>query len=213
MYLIGIAGSVAAGKSTYAHFLQEKLKEKPHYFATQVVNTDGFLFPNAVLMEKGMMHRKGFPDSYDVEKLVDFLRALKAEKPISAPLYDHVHYDVQKGKLLIIEENTDICIVEGVNVLQKEYRDFFDYKIYIDADEKLLLQWFLERFMRLRAEARSHPEVYFHRYSNLSDEEAKSFALKIWKDVNHVNLHDYILPCHQYADYIICKGDGHSVLM
>jgi type I pantothenate kinase len=203
MYLLGIAGGVAVGKSTFARSLQEKLGKDPYFRKVQVISSDGFLFSNTVLAEKKIMHRKGFPDSYNVDSLVDFLNNLKKGKPAFAPLYNHACYDVLSNETLMIEENTNVVIVEGVNVLQKEYRDFFDCKFFLDADENLLIQRFLKRFLQLKKEAKYHPEVYFHRYSHLSDEDATNFALNVWKTINSVNLHEYILPCRQYADYVI----------
>jgi type I pantothenate kinase len=188
----------------------------------ELVPTDGFLFPNAVLEERGMMNRKGFPESYDLTKLLTFLAEVKSgNSPVEAPVYSHLVYDVLPDQTLIIDE-ADIVIVEGLNVLQPAklprdgeaipyVSDFFDFSIYIDAAEGLVESWYVERFLRLRQTAFRDPASYFHRYSSLSEEEARATGLAIWREINLVNLRENILPTRQRADLILRKGADHAV--
>lgn len=221
-YVIGVAGSVAVGKSTTARVLQALLARWPNVPKVDLVTTDGFLFPNAVLERDRLMERKGFPDSYDLPALLRFLSDIKAGRhPVQAPVYSHLVYDVMPYHRIEIDR-PDILIVEGLNVLQTGrlprdgkaipfVSDFFDFSIYLDAEEDVLMQWYVERFLALRETAFRDPKSYFHRYSRLSDAEASATATSIWTRINLVNLHENILPTRQRADLILEKQKNHTV--
>jgi type I pantothenate kinase len=221
-YIIGVAGSVAVGKSTTARVLQALFARWPNTPRVDLVTTDGFLYPNAVLEREGLMERKGFPESYDLPALLRFLNEVKAGRhPVRAPIYSHLVYDVKPNEWVTVDQ-TDILIVEGLNVLQtgrppKDGKavpyvsDFFDFSIYLDADEDVLLRWYVDRFLALRGTAFSDPQSYFHRYSKLSDAEAVKTASSIWSRINLANLHENILPTRQRADLILTKGESHLV--
>jgi type I pantothenate kinase len=221
-YIIGVAGSVAVGKSTTARVLKALFARWPNTPRVDLVTTDGFLYPNAVLEREGLMERKGFPESYDLPALLRFLNEVKAGRhPVSAPIYSHLVYDVKPNEWVTVDQ-PDILIVEGLNVLQtgrppKDGKaipyvsDFFDFSIYLDADEDVLLRWYVDRFLALRGTAFSDPQSYFHRYSKLSDEEAVKTASSIWSRINLVNLNENILPTRQRADLILTKGGSHLV--
>jgi type I pantothenate kinase len=221
-FIIGLAGSVAAGKSTTARVLQALLARWQSHPRVELVPTDGFLFPNAVLEARGLMTRKGFPESYDLPRLLNFLADVKSGKAqVEAPVYSHLIYDVLPDQILVVEQ-PDIVIVEGLNVLQPAtlpkdgqaipfVSDFFDFSIFIDAAEALVEAWYVERFLRLRQTAFRDPASYFHRYATLSEEEARETGLKIWKSINLVNLKENILPTRQRADLILRKGEDHAV--
>ncbi|MDM5198402.1 type I pantothenate kinase [Fictibacillus enclensis] len=223
-FIIGIAGSVAVGKSTTSRIIQALLSRWPNTPKVELVTTDGFLYPNAVLEQKGLMGKKGFPESYDLKGLIQFLSQLKSGKPVvEAPIYSHLEYDILHDQVQTISE-PDIVIVEGINVLQvpKQKRskkqntqifvsDFFDFSLYVDADEEEIKQWYVDRFKILRNTAFQSPVSYFHRYADLNDEEAIEFALNIWNTINGLNLRENILPTKYRAHLILEKGKNHSV--
>jgi type I pantothenate kinase len=221
-YIIGLAGSVSAGKSTTARLLQALLSRWSNTPRVALVTTDGFLLPNAELQRRGLMERKGFPESYDGSAIVRFLSRIKSgDKDVKAPVYSHLVYDIVPGSEITIDR-PDILIFEGLNVLQppkleKDGRqaafvsDFFDFSIYLDADEQLLRQWYVERFMRLRSTAFRDPKSFFHRYAELSEAHAEDTALGLWQRINLVNLRENILPTRPRADLILTKGASHRI--
>lgn len=221
-FIIGMAGSVAVGKSTTARILKELLGRWPSSPKVDLVTTDGFLLPNEVLRRDNLMERKGFPDSYDVGALLRFLSAIKSgARDVRAPVYSHLTYDVMPGAFVAIDR-PDILIFEGLNVLQPRelpkdgkfvpfVSDFFDFSIYIDADADLIHQWYIARFMRLRETAFRNPESFFHRYSQLSEDAARAIAEGLWKNINLKNLTENILPTRPRADLILRKGEHHLV--
>lgn len=221
-YIIGIAGSVAVGKSTTARILKELLRRWPSSPKVDLVTTDGFLYPNKVLRAEGRMERKGFPDSYDLGAVLNFLTSIKAGlSQVKAPVYSHLTYDVVEDEYTIIDR-PDILIFEGINVLQVRdlpedgkvvpfVSDFFDFSIYIDADSDLIHHWYINRFMKLRETAFRDPKSFFHRYSLLSEEAALSIAEGLWTNINLKNLHENILPTRPRADLILRKGDNHMI--
>ena len=221
-YIIGVAGSVAAGKSTTARVLQALLARWSPRPKVDLVTTDGFLYPNAVLERQGLMQKKGFPESYDLPRLLSFLSDIKAGRhPVRAPVYSHLTYDIVPSKWTEIDQ-PDILIVEGVNVLQTGplprdgkavpvVSDFFDFSVYIDADESVLRKWYVKRFLALRDTAFHDPRSYFHRYAPLSDEEATATAIAIWERTNLANLEDNILPTRPRATLILKKGAEHEI--
>lgn len=221
-YIIGVAGSVAVGKSTTARVLQALLARWPNTPTVELVTTDGFLFPNAVLEKEKLMEKKGFPESYDLPALLRFLHDVKAgQRNVKAPLYSHVSYDVIPGETIEVHR-PDILIVEGLNVLQtgrppKDGKaipyvsDFFDFSVYIDAEESVLEKWYVERFRALRSTAFRDPLSYFHRYSQVTDEEAQEIARGIWSRINLANLRENILPTRQRASLILRKGEDHRI--
>ena len=221
-YIIGVAGSVAVGKSTTARVLQALLARWSPRPRVDLVTTDGFLFPNAVLERRGLMQKKGFPESYDLPTLLAFLSDIKAgRRPVRAPVYSHLVYDVLPNHWVEVDL-PDILIVEGLNVLQAGrlpkdgeaipfVSDFFDFSVYLDADDEVLKTWYVSRFLTLRGTAFSDPKSYFHRYSKLTDAEAIATATDIWTRINLVNLHENILPTRQRADLILKKGENHGV--
>jgi type I pantothenate kinase len=221
-YIIGVAGSVAVGKSTTARVLQALLARWSPRPRVDLVTTDGFLFPNAVLERQGLMQKKGFPESYDLPMLLGFLSDIKAgRRPVRAPVYSHLTYDIVPNEWVEVDL-PDILIVEGVNVLQTGrlprdgkavpvVSDFFDFSVYIDAEEPVLREWYVRRFLALRDTAFLDPRSYFHRYSLLSDDEAAATALAIWERTNRANLEDNILPTRPRATLILKKGADHVV--
>jgi type I pantothenate kinase len=221
-FIIGMAGSVAVGKSTTARILKELLARWPSSPKVDLVTTDGFLLPNDVLRRENLMERKGFPDSYDVGALLRFLSAIKSGQPnVRAPVYSHLTYDVVPGEYVTIDR-PDILIFEGLNVLQPRelpkdgkfvpfVSDFFDFSIYIDADEDQIHNWYITRFMRLRETAFRNPDSFFHRYSRLSEDAARAIAEGLWHNINLKNLRENILPTRPRADLILKKGADHLV--
>src|SRR6266567_8135376 len=221
-YIIGVAGSVVVGKSTTARVLKALLARWPNMPRVDLITTDGFLYPNAVLEREGLMEKKGFPESYDLPALLRFLNEVKAgQRPARAPVYSHLVYDVVPNQWIEIHEPV-ILVVEGLNVLQAGrppkdgtaipfVSDFFDFSVYLDADEDVLRTWYVDRFLTLRGTAFSDPKSYFHRYARLTDEEAIETATSIWTRINLVNLRENILPTRRRANLILKKEESHLV--
>lgn len=221
-YIIGLAGSVSAGKSTTARVLKALLSRWSNTPKVELITTDGFLYPNAVLQADGLMERKGFPESYDGTALIRFLSEIKAGKrQVQAPVYSHLVYDVVPNEYVTVDR-PDILIVEGLNVLLPNrlprdgksipfVSDFFDFSIYLDADEDQLERWYVERFMRLRETAFRDPRSFFAKYATLTDEEAVQTAKGIWHRINLPNLQENILPTRPRADLVLTKGASHRI--
>jgi type I pantothenate kinase len=219
-FVIGIAGSVAVGKSTTARLLQALLDRWPNHPKVDLITTDGFLYPNAVLTERGLMGRKGFPESYDRRRLLQFLHDIKSgAAEVRAPVYSHLVYDIVEDSEVVVRQ-PDIVIVEGLNVLQTGVADsehpvfvsdYFDFSVYVDADVEHIRRWYVERFLTLRETAFQDPRSYFHRYASLTDDEAHRTALEIWSTINERNLYDNILPTRERADLILRKDADHHV--
>ncbi|WP_343950420.1 type I pantothenate kinase [Nonomuraea longicatena] len=216
-YILGIAGSVAVGKSTTARLLHTLLARWPEHPHVELITTDSFLHPNAVLESRGIMHRKGFPESYDRRALVRFVAEVKAGVPeVAAPIYSHLEYDIVPGARQIIK-NPDILIIEGLNVLQPApptalaVNDYFDFSIYVDAKVEDVRTWYVERFHQLRRTAFEDPKSYFKYIAELSHEEATAFAVEVWRDINERNLVENIAPTRGRADLVLQKDADHSV--
>ena len=215
-FVIGLAGSVAVGKSTFARVLTTLLSRWPHHPNVALVTTDGFLLPNAELARQGLMERKGFPESYDRASLLRFVSALKSGVPrVEHPVYSHKYYDVIPDRRAVVD-SADIVVVEGLNVLQSGtgtafVSDFFDFSIYLDASLPDLRRWYVERFRKLRDTAFVEPDSYFHRYAGLSDAETDARALEIWRTINERNLMENIAPTRERATLILRKGADHQV--
>jgi type I pantothenate kinase len=221
-YVLGIAGSVAVGKSTFARTLQALLARWSDHPSVALVTTDGFLYPNATLAERGLMRRKGFPESYDRRRMIDFLADVKAgAAQASAPVYSHQSYDIVPDARQVVER-PDILIFEGLNVLQTGapdgghapsiiVSDFFDLSLYLDADEMHIEAWYVQRFLRLQRTVFQNPKSYFHHYRDLSLEEATEVARGIWRDINLRNLRENILPTRDRADVVLRKRDDHLI--
>jgi len=221
-YVIGVGGSVAVGKSTFARILRALLARWPDHPRVDLVTTDGFLLPNGVLEERGQLARKGFPESYDVRSLVQFMADVKAARgAVHAPLYSHQSYDIVPGEFQVVDR-PDIVIVEGLNVLQtgdgqsgKSLRvfvsDFFDFSVYIDAAESDIERWYVSRFLTLRQTVFRNPRSYFHRYASLTETEAIETAQEIWRTINGVNLRENIVPTRDRARLILEKAGDHAV--
>ena len=221
-YIIGVAGSVAVGKSTTARILRALLQRWPSSPKVDLVTTDGFLYPNAVLEVRKLMERKGFPESYDRARFIEFLSDIKSGKPrVGVPVYSHLFYDVVPGEEIIVDR-PDILIVEGLNILQPGElprsgkpilfaSDFLDFSIYLDADEADLRAWYMERFARLRETAFADPKSFFHRFSQMSEADATRFGLWAWEEINLANLIENIVPTRSRADLILRKGSSHAI--
>lgn len=220
-YVVGIAGSVAVGKSTFARILRALLARWPAHPRVDLVTTDGFLRPNRELEARGLLHRKGFPETYDVRRLIEFMADVKAGRgAVHAPVYSHQAYDIVDGEFQVVDR-PDIVIVEGLNVLQAGgdsstrarvfVSDFFDFSIFIDADEADIETWYVSRFLRLRETVFRNPQSYFHRYASLDDPEAEVVAREIWQTINGANLRENVMPTRDRARLIIEKGPDHDV--
>lgn len=217
-FVIGVAGSVAVGKSTVSRLLRELLSRWPTTPKVALVTTDGFLYPNAVLEKRGLMQRKGFPESYDRLALIKFVADIKSGKEVvSAPVYSHLTYDIVAGESVQVE-SPDVLIVEGLNVLQPPapgqdvaLSDYFDFKIYVDAPTKEIEKWYLNRFKELRDSAFRDPASYFHRYAEMPLEDALTRAKEIWQDINLPNLIENIVSTRSRATLVLQKGVGHRV--
>ncbi len=221
-YVIGVAGSVAVGKSTLARILRTLLSRWPDHPRVDLVTTDGFLHPNRVLDERGLLLRKGFPESYDVRTLVQFMADVKSARgAVHAPVYSHQAYDILPGEFQVVDR-PDIVIVEGLNVLQTGegapgrparlfVSDYFDFSIYMDADESDIAAWYVARFQTLRETVFRDPRSYFHRFASLTEAQASETANDIWRTINGVNLRDNILPTRERARLILEKGADHAV--
>jgi type I pantothenate kinase len=215
-FVIGIAGSVAVGKSTASRVLQALLSRWPSHPQVELVTTDGFLLPQRVLEARGLAQRKGFPESYDVRRLLRFMADVKAgAEEVTAPVYSHLAYDIVPGEAQAVHR-PDIIIVEGLNLLQSGsgpmfVSDFFDFGIYLDAQESDIEQWYVERFLALRETVFRNPSSYFHRYASLSPEDAVDKAHAIWREINLVNLRENVAPTRERAHLILEKGRDHAV--
>jgi type I pantothenate kinase len=220
-FVVGVAGSVAVGKSTTARILKELMSRWPHTPRVALVTTDGFLHPNAELERRGLLQRKGFPESYDRRALLRFIADVKSGVPVvEAPLYSHLTYDVLPDKVRV--PRPDVLIVEGLNVLQPPsvrsdgsstgaISDYFDFSVYVDAPVSEIRTWYVERFLRLRETAFADPQSYFHRYAGLDDDEARATAMMIWTQINEPNLVENVLPTRDRATLVLTKGPDHAV--
>jgi type I pantothenate kinase len=215
-YVIGVAGSVAVGKSTFARILQALLARWPDHPQVDLVTTDGFLHPNRVLGERNIMNRKGFPESYDTRRLIEFLREVKSgAREVRAPVYSHVVYDIVDDDCVTVRQ-PDILILEGLNVLQvgdadEFVSDYFDFSIYIDADETHIEDWYVARFLKLRETVFQDPNSFFRHYAHLSLDEAVATARGIWREINGKNLRENIAPTRSRASLVLRKGADHRV--
>ncbi len=221
-YIIGLAGSVAVGKSTTARILRELLARVPNRPKVDLISTDGFLFPTRVLEQRGLMERKGFPESFDTPALVRFLSDVKSgRQKVRAPVYSHVYYDIVPDQFMEVDQ-PDIVIIEGLNILQSGsanpnpnarifVSDFFDFSLYVDADEPVIYRWYEKRLLTFRESAFKDPLSYFHHYASLTEAEARERAGEIWRNINGKNLIENILPTRERADLILYKGPDHAV--
>ncbi|MGR5178532.1 type I pantothenate kinase [Vibrio mediterranei] len=220
-FIIGIAGSVAVGKSTTARLLKALLSRWENHPKVELITTDGFLYPNKVLLEKGLMSKKGFPESYDIRSLVQFVSDVKAcKRNVVAPVYSHITYDITEEQKVV--DLPDVLIIEGLNVLQSgmDYphdphrvfiSDFLDFSLYVDAESELIEKWYVQRFMKFRHSAFTKPGSYFSHYTQLSEQESIQKAKTIWASINGINLAQNILPTKERAQLILQKGIEHNV--
>ncbi|AUI66560.1 MULTISPECIES: type I pantothenate kinase [Glaesserella] len=221
-YIISLTGSVSVGKSTSARILQALLSEWPEKRKVDLITTDGFLYPLKTLQERNLMKKKGFPESYDIHRLIEFVSDIKSGKRhVKAPIYSHLTYDIIPDKFNEVDQ-PDIVILEGLNMLQSGMNyphsphsvfvsDFVDFSIYVDAEETLLKEWYIHRFLKFRRSAFTNPDSYFHHYSKLTEEEAIQTASTIWDEINGLNLRQNILPSRERANLILVKGEDHAI--
>lgn len=221
-YIVGIAGSVAVGKSTTARVLQALLSRWPEHRKVALITTDGFLYPNSVLQARGLMNKKGFPISYNIHRLIKFVSDIKSgANQVIAPIYSHIIYDIIPNQSRVIDQ-PDILILEGLNVLQSgmDYphdphrvfvSDFVDFSIYVDAQDHLLEDWYIHRFLQFRQSAFTDPKSYFHHYAKLTEKEATAIATDVWREINLRNLHENIVPTKERASLILEKGTDHAI--
>ncbi|WP_194928894.1 type I pantothenate kinase [Pseudactinotalea sp. HY158] len=221
-FVIGVAGSVAVGKSTTSRLLRELLRRWPETPRVQLITTDGFLYPNAELERRGLMERKGFPESFDRRRLIEFLEDVKGgSEAVAAPVYSHLAYDIIPDAQIVVRK-PEVLIVEGLNVLAPArvhpdghaglaVSDFFDFSIYVDAETAHIRRWYVERFLRLRRTAFADPDSYFHRYASLDDDAAVARAQQIWDDINEPNLVENVLPTRARATLVLSKDTDHRV--
>jgi type I pantothenate kinase len=215
-YVIAVAGSVAVGKSTFARILRTLIARWPDRPKVELITTDGFLHPNAVLQDRGLMTRKGFPESYDMRRMIHFLADIKSgEAEVAAPLYSHMAYDIVPGENQIIKQ-PDVLIFEGLNVLQSGAfpvlaSDFFDFSVYLDAEEADIEEWFLERFLLLQKTAFRDEGAFFNRYKDLNRDEATAFARNVWRTINLPNLRENIVPTRERASIVLTKRPNHTL--
>jgi len=220
-FIIGVAGSVAVGKSTSSRILQTLLARWEGHPRVDLINTDGFLMSTAELEERDLMRKKGFPESYDRQALLNFLSDIKSgRRNVRAPVYSHLRYDIVPGEINVVDQ-PDVLIVEGLNVLQASatapgeprtfVSDYFDFSIYVDADEHVIKQWYVSRFLTFRRSVFKQPNAYFSHFADLDEEEAVATASEIWDSINRVNLHENILPTRQRADLILHKSTDHAI--
>lgn len=210
-YIIGVTGSVAVGKSTTSRILQKLLSRWPTHRNVELVTTDSFLYPNVYLKEHHLMNKKGFPESYNQEALIEFLKALKSgtEHP-SLPVYSHEYYDIQP-KLVKTLSKPDIVVIEGLNLFQSRFvSDFLDFMIYVDAEMYNIEQWYLERFLAFRKKAANNSNLFFHQFYQMNENEARDYAKSVWNTINKVNLIDNVLPYKDRANLIIKKNQSHK---
>lgn len=216
-FVIGVAGSVAVGKSTFSRVLQAVLARWPEHPRIDLVTTDGFLFPKQVLEQRDLMRRKGFPESYDLRRMLAFLTELKAgASDLRTPVYSHEIYDIVPDQFQVVDR-PDVLIFEGLNVLQTMPHvaavasDFFDFSIYLDADLSIIEEWYVQRFLLLQRTAFQRPTSYFHHYRNLTEPDAIAVARQIWQQINLPNLTENILPTRDRADLVVRKGASHAI--
>jgi pantothenate kinase len=215
-FMIGISGSVAVGKSTTSRLLQILLSRTFSGSTVELVTTDGFLYPNATLIEQNILNRKGFPESYDMELLLDFLNQLKNGQSYQIPVYSHEIYDIVPDQKQTIQA-ADFIIVEGINVFQNPQNDrlymtdFFDFSIYVDAEVANIESWYIDRFKKLLDRAKDDPSNYYHRFTKQPEEEVLAFAHQVWESINLLNLKDYIEPTRNRAELILHKSANHEI--
>ncbi|WP_347754468.1 type I pantothenate kinase [Agrococcus sp. ProA11] len=217
-FVIGVAGSVAVGKSTSARLLQELLRRWEGSPRVKLLTTDGFLYPNRVLEERGLMQRKGFPESYDRRALLGFVSRVKSgEAEVRAPVYSHLTYDIVPGEEIVVRR-PDILIVEGLNVLQPPpsgshlaVSDLFDFSIYVDARTSAIREWYIERFWALKESAFQDPDSYFHRFADMTRQQARIYSEDIWDSINGPNLVEHVLPTRPRADLVLRKAEDHTI--
>jgi type I pantothenate kinase len=220
-YIIGVAGSVAVGKSTTSRILQALLSRWQNHPRVALLTTDNFLYSNRVLEREGLMHRKGFPESFDVRALIHFLLELKSGKPaLPVPVYSHEYYDILPDEQEIIDQ-PDILILEGLNVLQQTIHapkvprlfvsDLIDFSVYVHAETTVIEKWYLDRFLAFRERAKQLPALFFHRFTQMPKRDAYAYAKEVWKTINEANLVENILPYQERARLILTKGEDHSV--